>query len=247
MYVGARFGQDTRARIATSTSLLLEASEMPAEPSYQQLVAFLPEIVSGSGISSGGLTSNAAGDSGSDDWKVYPDRLDLYVYQGDDIQIPLYFVNAAQPTIDMSTWDWKAQARIRHRYYAEQSHEFIIDTELITPTPPDTVNQTLVTLFLPRYRNKYVGLYSWEIYSTSPYVGPTFVDPPPSTPGQIPVPDEEWPPVDQVKTWVYGYLYVVPRSTSTDWLPVPDTAIHAGQNVVVQTAFGTVGPNGRVP
>ena len=167
MYVGSRFGQDTKARIATSTSLLLEATEMPAEPSYQQLVSFLPEIVSGSGISSGGLTS-AAGGTDSDDWKVYPDRLDLYVYQGDDIQIPLYFVNAAQPTLDMSTWAWKAQARINHRYYAAQSHEFIIDTELILPTAPDTVNQTLVTLFLPRYRNKYVGLYSWELYSTSP-------------------------------------------------------------------------------
>ena len=70
---------------------------------------------------------------GNDDWKHYPDRLDLYVYQGDDIRIPLYFVDASQPTLDMSTWTWKAQARIYHRYYAEQSHDFIIDTELITP------------------------------------------------------------------------------------------------------------------
>jgi hypothetical protein len=246
MYVGSRFGQDTKSRIAASTSLLLEATEMPAEPSYQQLVPFLPEISSGSGVTTGGLTTTASsGDT--DEWKVYPDRLDLYVYQGDDIQIPLYFINAAEPTLDMSTWDWKAQARITHRYYVEQSHEFIIDTELITPTAPDTVNQTLVTLFLPRYRNRYVGLYSWELYSTSPYVGPTFVDPPPDVLGFPPIPDEEWPPVDQVKTWVYGRLYVVPRSTTTDWLPVPDTAVHASQGMVVQTFTGTYGPNGRVP
>ena len=58
--------------------------------------------------------------------------------------------------------------------------------------------------------------------------------------------DENWPMDTQVKTWLYGYIYIVPRVTTTDWLPVPPNALPAGQ-VVVVSPTGVFGPNGRVP
>lgn len=244
-YVGSRFGQDTSSRIASSASLLLEATEMPPEPVYQQVIPFLPpSVISGGAVGSGGVAVGGI-TSGTDneDWKEYPDRLDLHVYQGDDVVVPLYFVNAADPTLDMSGWEWKAQARIYHRYYAQSTHDFVVTAELIPPTPPDTVNQTLVSLFLPRYRNRYTGVYSWDLHSTSPYTGPPM---PVEATGLPAVPDEEWPPIDQVKTWVFGYFYIVPRVTATDWLPIPPNALPTGQAVIV-TPTGVYGPNGRVP
>ena len=247
-YVGSRFGQDSPSRIATSSSLLLEATEMPPEPTYQQVIPFLPpSVISGGSVGSGSLGSLAVGaEADNEDWKEYPDRLDLHVYQGDDVVIPLYFVNASDPTLDMSgvDWHWKAQARIYHRYYAQPTHDFIVTTQLIVPLPEaeSQANQTLVSLFLPRYRNRYTGVYSWDLHSTSPYTGPTM---PPEATGLPAVPDEEWPPIDQVKTWVFGYLYVVPRVTATDWLPIPGS-VPSGQAVIV-TPTGVYGPNGRVP
>lgn len=237
-YVGSRFGQDTPSRIAVSTELLLEASEMPAEPMYQSLIPFYPpSITTGSDPSAGSLAAAT-----TDDWKIYPDRLDLFCYQGDDVQIPLYFVDAARPTLDMSNendFEWKGQIRIVHAYRSTLVHNFTIESSLITPTPPDTVNQTLVTLFLPRFHNQYPGRYSWDLFSTSPFEGPTFPQP-------ADVADEDWPMTDQVKTWLYGYFYCVPRVTTTDWLPMPSTAVSAGSTVIV-TPTGTYGPNGRVP
>ena len=243
-YVGSRFGQDTPSRIASSASLLLEATEMPIEPMYQQVIPFLPpSVISGGAVGSGGSAVGLTSGNGSDeDWKEYPDRLDLHVYQGDDVVVPLYFVNAADPTLDMSDWEWKAQARIYHRYYAQHTHDFVVTAELIAPTPPDTVNQTLVSLVLPRQRNRYTGVYSWDLHSTSPYTGPPMPVLPPGTD----IHDEDWPPIDQVKTWVFGYFYIVPRVTTTDFLPIPPNALPTGQAVIV-TPTGVYGPNGRVP
>jgi|KBSMisStandDraft_5_1062788.scaffolds.fasta_scaffold438969_3 hypothetical protein len=240
-YVGSRFGQDTKSRIATSTSLLLEASEMPPEPVYQQVIPFLPpSVISGGSVGSGVAAVGAS--TSDEDWKSYPDRLDLHMYQGDDVVVPLYFVNAADPTLDMSTWEWKAQARMYHRYYALSTHDFVVTTELIPPIPPDTINQTLVSVILPRQRNRYTGVYSWDLHSVSPYDGPTLTDPPPGPD----IHDENWPPTDQVKTWLYGYFYIVPRVTSTDSLPIPPYALPSNTAVIV-TPTGVYGPNGRVP
>jgi hypothetical protein len=198
-------------------------------------VPFLPPgIVSGETIAA--VSSASSGDA---EWKKYPGRLDLYVYQGDDIQIPLYFKDASDPDLDMSEWTWNAQIRMRHRYYSTLLNEFSISAELVLPTPPDTVNTTLVTLFLPRFHNQYAGVWSWDVHSVSPFIGPTFPKPPDVAP-------EDWPMADQIKTWLFGYIYVVPRVTETDYLPLPPNAYPVGPIAVTPQGY-TVGPNGRVP
>lgn len=244
-YAGSRFGQDSYPRISTSSDLLLEASAvLPYEPMYQSLLPFLPpSISSGTGGSTGGLLAAAGASDEPDSWSQYPNRLDLKSYQGDDVQIPLYITDPADPNADMSTaagWEWKGQIRLWTQYYAPYVNEFSVTATLIAPTPPDTVNQTLVTLFLPRYHNQYAGVFAWDLFSTSPFVGPAF--PPPQN---VPV-DEPWPPADQVKSWLYGYYYCVPRTSQTDWLPIPSNVIWTGMGVTV-TPTGTYGPNGRVP
>lgn len=240
----ARFGQDSYARITTSTDIQLEASAvLPYEPYYQPLVSFLPpEISSGSGQGGGGSLAAAVGDSGTDEWKAYPERLDLFCYQGDDVQIPLYFQNPADPALDMSNengWSWAGQVRTWHRYYGYLVHEFVIESEGIPAdtNDPDSVAQTLVTLYLPRMHNTMPGVFHWDLWSKGPYVGPDFPKP-------DDIPAEDWLQ-DQLKTWLYGYLYVVPRVTTTDWLPMP-RPLPTG-TVVAVTPTGCYGPNGRVP
>lgn len=242
-FTGSRFGQDSYPRIATSAEMLLEATEvLPFEPMYQPLVPFLPpSIATGGGV--GLLSSGSTTSGGTDEWKAYPDRLDLFCYQGDDVQIPLYFKNPGDPDLDMSNengWSWKGQIRTWHRYSAPLVHDFTIESEGIPrdPLDPTSVGQTLVTLFLPRFHNQYPGVFSWDLSSTGPFEGPTFPKPPD-------VADEDWPMDDFVKTWLYGYFYVVPRVTTTDFLP-PTGALPSTVAVTV-TPTGTYGPNGRVP
>ena len=193
----------------------------------------MPSIVSG--------TSPSGNGNGNTQYKQFPDRLDLYWYQGDDVQIPLYFTNPDDPALDMSNendYEWKSEVKTRHRYFATEVYEFTIESEAVPPTPPATESGiTLVTLFLPRELNKYRGVFAWDLQSTSPFSGPVFPQPP-----DIDV----WPPTDQVKTWLWGYVYVVPRVTSTDFLP-PDNAVAPSTAVVVTPQGWTVGPNGRVP
>jgi hypothetical protein len=228
-----RFGWDAPARISTSAVMLQEASEVLPETLHGP-VGFLPSIVSGDGTSSSDSTETQR--------KAFPDQLDLYWYQGDDVQIPLHFSDPDNPTLDMSNesgWEWKAQMRTRHRFYAYMVNEFVIESEAVPPTPPavDPTGITLVTLFLPRQLNQYRGVFSWDLMSTGPFDGPSFPQPP-----DIAV----WPPTDQVKTWLWGKVYVVPRVTATDWLPPPAT-VPSSTAVVVTPQGWTVGPNGRVP
>lgn len=230
-----RFGWDAPARISTSAVMLQEASDVLPETLHGP-VGFLPSIVSGDGATS----SSSSSDDGQ--WRAFPDQLNLYWYQGDDIQIPLYFTNPGDPTLDMSNehgWSWKAQMRTRHRFYAYEVNEFVIESQAVAPTPPATTPTgiTLVTLFLPRQLNQFRGVFSWDLASTGPFDGPTF-----------PQPDDidVWPPTDQVKTWLWGKVYVVPRVTATDWLPLPGT-VPPSTAVVVTPQGWAVGPNGRVP
>jgi hypothetical protein len=218
---------------------------MPPVPTYQPLVPFFPpSLVSGNGSASSAAAVAAA--SGDADWMSYPDRLDLHFYQGDDVQIPLYFQNLGDPDLDMSNengYTWKSQIRLRHHYASRLVNEFTIESEAVPPTPPDTepTGITLVTLFLPRMLNQYLGVYQWDIQSTSPFTGPDFPKPPD-------VDDANWPMTDQVKTWLYGYVYIVPRLTATDYLPIPPGAAGNNQQVwVVSSNQLVAGANGRVP
>ena len=240
-YAGTRTVQDTAPRIATSTSLLLEASELPPEPMYQPLIPFVSGSggVSGSSITSG--SSSTSSTSSTPTWKKFPDRLDLYAYQGDDIQIPLYFQDPSDPDLDMSAYGWFGQTRICHRYRSTLINEFTITAEYAAPDvgPPATAGYTLVTLFLPRVHNTVIGSYNWDLYSLSPYEGPDFPKP-------DDIDDADWPPLDQIKTWLFGNIYIVPRVTDTGYLTIPATAVMTGELVIV-TPTGTYGPNGRVP
>jgi hypothetical protein len=234
----SRFGWDAPARISTSAAMLQEATEVLPGEMLHGPIGFLPSLVNGDGS-----TTGSSSDSANTQWKAFPDRLDLYWYQGDDVQIPLYFTNPGDPSLDMSNeneWEWKSQMRVRHRFYSYKVNEFTIESAAVPPTPPSVTptGMTLVTLFLPRQLNQYRGVYSWDLMSTSPFEGPVYPKPPDI---------ELWPPTTQVKTWLWGKIYVVPRVTSTDWLPVPPDAIAPGTVVVVTPQGWTVGPNGRVP
>jgi hypothetical protein len=237
-FVGSRFGQDSAPRIATSAALLLESSELPPEPMYQPLIPFVSGVSGAGGITSGAAASNPP--SGTPTWKKFPDRLDLYAYQGDDIQIPLYFQDPSDPTLDMSGYDWYGQTRLLHTYRSTLVNDLTISAEYIPPDPdvPGS-GSTLVTLFLPRVHNRVIGTYHWDLYTLSPFVGPDFPKP-------EDIADEDWPPTDQIKTWVFGFLYIVPRVTDTGYLTLPATAVQTGELVIV-TPTGTYGPNGRVP
>jgi hypothetical protein len=230
-----RFGWDAPARISTSAVMLQEASEVLPETLHGP-VGFMPSLINGDGT-----TAIGSGDDTNTQWKAFPDKLDLYWYQGDDIQIPLYFTNPLDTGLDMSNengWSWTAQMRTRHRFYAYKVNDFVIESQAVPATPPATESGiTLVTLFLPRQLNQFRGVFSWDLMSTGPFVGPSFPQP---------IDIEVWPPVDQVKTWLWGKVYVVPRVTATDWLP-PPAAVPPSTAVVVTPQGWTVGPNGRVP
>ena len=105
----------------------------------------------------------------------------------------------------------------------------------------ETPGYTKVTLFLARSENCYVGRYNWDLYSKSPLDGIAFPRPP-----DVPEP-EPWPPIDQVRTWLYGIVTILPRVTSTDFLPADDRRRRRRRRR--STVFGGpfVGPNGRVP
>lgn len=237
-YVGSRFGQDGPNRIVQTTDLLLEATEMPTEPRYQTSLSFLPaNIVSGSDLVSGAAADDA-------EHKQYPDRLDLFCWQGDDFVVPLYFKDPNQPTLDMSTWKWKAQVRTQYAYNGRWVYDMAETTELIpaAETEDGLYNQTLVHLFLPRQTNRFRGVFWWELQTQSPYTGPSMVGVP--KPEEVPAAD--WPPTTQVKTWLYGKIYVVPRLTSTDVLPLQG-AVSNGSTLWVTPEGWVAGPNGRVP
>jgi hypothetical protein len=216
---------------------------MPPIPLYQPLVPFYPSLVNGDSSSSVAASSVASDDAAK--WKVYPDRLDIYVYQGDDVKLTLYFQFPEEPDLDMSSYDWWAQVRIPHRYQASLVTEFSVLSTYTPANPADpedlTASVTKVDLFLPRQSNDQSGLYQWELAAKGPYDWSLF-----PKPGDLAA-DAVWPPTDMIKTWMYGYLYVVPRLTTTDFLPLPPGAVTTGGTVVVTPTGMTVGPNGRVP
>jgi hypothetical protein len=232
----SRFGQDGPSRITVVPSMLTEASEvMPYEPVYQPVIPFYPPVISnGDGTSTGGGTSLALSTSASDDWKAYPDKLDLFWWQGDDVTVELIFPGEE----DMSAWEWHADVRYWPSYQTHLYYEFVISAEFFPEDVElETPAHTTVTLFLPRQLNNKVFKGSWELHSISPYEGPTYTDSPPEG-----VDEEDWPPVTTLKTWTYGNITIVPRTNDTDVLP-GDIVVNEPE-VFVISHFG---PNGRVP
>ena len=244
-FVARRYGQDTPSRIAVTSELLMEASEIPPMSTYQSLVPFYPPSVA---VGGGGVSPSGGDTEEIDTWKQFPGRLDLYSYQGDDVIIPLFFSDPADPSLDMSDENgcsWKAQVRTLHTYRSTLRMEFTVESSYTPPDPVDplALGVTQVSLFLPRLYNKYSGKFRWDVACTSPYSAQGF-----PMPADYPA-DEPWPPEDSLRTWLYGLYYSVPRVTATDWLPPPGTlAVGSGATAVIVTPQGfTVGPNGRVP
>ena len=233
-YGAFRFGRDTPARIATSTQMLVEPlAVLPGEPMYQP-IPFYPSIVSGSGGQLGATSS-----TDTDVWNHYPSRCDLSFYQGDDVTIPLYIEDPSDATPDMSTaWEWSAQIRVLHTYHSTLVNTFSIVDEYTAPVS-QTPGYTKVTMFLPRSENCYVGKYRWDLYSKSPLDAATFPRPP-----DVPLTDP-WPPTDQIRTWLYGVVTIIPRVTSTDFLP--EITEGGGAVVTAGQQWNFVGPNGLVP
>jgi hypothetical protein len=236
-YAAYRFGRDAPARIATSVVMFDEANELlPEEPMYQPVIPFYPVISSGSG----GVTTT------DQNWTNYPGRCDLSFYQGDDVTVTLLIEDPSDDTPDMSTaWDWTAQIRVFHTYHSTLVNTFSVKDEYVPPTV-DAVGYTAVTLFLPRADNIYAGTYNWDLYAKSPFTV-TGLPEPDDWPE-----DDVWPPADQIRTWLYGEVSILPRVTSTDALPVPNVMAPGwsgpGAGVVVANSQGfVVGPNGRVP
>lgn len=239
-YAAFRSGREAPARIATSVVMFAEADELlPEEPMYQPVIPFYPAISSG------------AGSSASDDqsWTSHPSRVDLTFYQGDDVTITLLVQDPNDTTPDMSTaWDWTAQIRTQHTYRSTLVNTFSVQDVYVPPVvgPPAIVGYTQVTMFLPRSENVYCGSFHWDLFSKSPFVYTGFPRPPDVDA------DEPWPPTDQIRTWLYGEVTILPRVTSTDSLPVPDAMAPGWSGPTGVTAVNyyggfAVGPNGRVP
>ena len=234
-----RFGREAPSRIAGTAVMFGEANELlPEEPMYQP-IPFYPAIISGSGAQLGAVPEHQS-------WASYPTRCDLSFYQGDDVTIPLTIADPSDITPDMSTaWEWSAQIRVLHSYRSTLVNTFSI-IDAYTPPAGEVPGYTEVTLFLPRSENVYVGTYRWDLYAKSPLDVGTFPRPP-----DVPEP-EPWPPTDQIRTWLYGEVTILPRVTSTDSLPaLPEGGAvlnwWPGPVGLPDGGFFVVGPNGRVP
>lgn len=236
-----RSGRDAPSRIATSVVMAVEADALlPEEPMYQPVIPFYPAIVSGDGTSIGSGTTTTP-----DVWTSYPGRVDLSFYQGDDVTIPLVIDDPADSTPDFSTvWEWTAQIRVLHSYESTLVNTFSV-TDEYTPPAGENPGYTRVTMFLPRSENVYVGRFRWDLYSVSPLDVAGFPRPP-----DVPEP-EPWPPTDQIRTWLYGEVTIIPRVTETDILPAGGLVVDPVTTWLgpVAAPYGNfvVGPNGRVP
>jgi hypothetical protein len=239
-----RFGWDGKNRISTSTIALQEATELLPDSFLHAPVPFLPNIVDGGGTGSG---DTQLSEDGHRIWSSVPAAVDLIFWQGDDIVIPLYFNDPAVLSDDMAdNYAWYAQIRVLPTYKSTFVNDFVTKA-VYHPSaqePPSEEDEyTKVELFLPRSENIYAGLYRWELYSISLQDWSRFPEPadwPEDTP---------WPPTDELRTWLFGRCLIVPRTSSTDVLPVdaiPPTDAGYTPPAITQNGW-VVGPNGRVP
>ena len=204
-FATSRFGWDAPSRIAGTTVMLQEQGALPVGlPMYAPL-PFLPTPSNGSSAI-GGMT-----DDGHPIWSFVPTRVDLVFYQGDDVVIPLYFDNPDIVGDSMEDMDWFAQIRRRHLVTSTLVADFSVSAEY-APAGAETPEYTKVEMFLPRAFNTSWGSFEWEIAS----YGDTDLSRFPAPPGWDA--DVTWPPVQALKTWLFGRCYVVPRTTATDSL-----------------------------
>lgn len=240
-----RFGWDAPARLTTTTTMLMEASELQPGQTLYAPIPFSPTSDSDTGIETT-LTGYPL-------WSKTPSRVDLMFYQGDDVVIPLYFNDPAVLGDDMADdFVWFAQIRSRHSYRSALVADFAVKaTYHPSATGVDVAGvadeYTQVELFMPRMFNHYSGFFEWEVYSTST-----------ADYSRFPRPDNveaaDWPPPDQLRTWLYGVCSIVPRTSDTDYLPNADTTLPVGSTgnqgiagVLGNGGLFVVGPNGRVP
>ena len=142
------------------------------------------------------------------------------------------------------TFEWFAQIRRWHSYRCTLVTNFVTKAAFHLRTAEDGRDEyTMVELFLPRSKNIYAG------HRTAGRCTPSPVE----DLSRFPKPDDvdplDWPPPDAVRTWLYGQCSIVPRTSSTDFLPTPPTALPPGGAVPAAITQGgwVVGPNGRVP
>lgn len=251
-YGAFRFGWDGPARFTTTTQMLQEASELlPGEPLYAPIPFSATDGVSDTGM--------ATTISGYPLWSKTPTRIDLLIYQGDDVVIPLFFNDPSVLGDDMEdTFSWFSQIRARHSFRSTLVADFSVKATYHPSgtgiDDPDVHDEyTKVELFLPRMFNNYSGFFEWEVYSLSS-----------SDYARFPKPDGidplDWPPPDELRTWLYGVCSIVPRTTDTDYLPNGNgngngtTSLPPGSYgnqgvaaVLGNGGFFVIGPNGRVP
>jgi hypothetical protein len=231
-----RFGWDAPARISTSTVQFSEASEM-----LPLLYAPLPFPTDASG--NGSNTGMATTPDGFPLWTTTPTRVDLVFWQGDDVVIPLYFNDPAVLGDDMAeSFSWFAQIRACHSYHSTLVSEFSVAATYHAGDGTEATEYTQVEMFLARMYNLYAGIFQWEIYSIDSTADFS----------RFPKPDgaETWPPPDQLRTWLYGYCTILPRTSDTDYLydgSVVPPSTGDGVTVAVGNGGFVVGPNGRVP
>jgi hypothetical protein len=243
-YGAFRFGWDGPNRISTSTVMLQEQTELVPSAVLHDMIPFVPPITNGDGSTTG--SDIQLSEDGHPIWSRVPAPVDLIFYQGDDVVIPLYFNDPSLLGDDMEeNFEWFSQVRLIHSYKSTLVNTFSIKASYhpSAAVPPSEADEyTVVELFLPRSENIYRGCYRWELYSISPQDYTRF-----------PKPDDvdaaDWPPLDGLRTWLYGNCTIVPRTTTTDWLPAPPGTVPApGPVTPAITSQGwVVGPNGRVP
>jgi hypothetical protein len=236
-----RFGWDGINRISTSTLVYQEQTELLPDSTLYSPIPFVPPTVDGSDSNSDTQLS----EDGHRIWTQTPAAVDLIFWQGDDIVIPFYFNDPAVLSDDMAlNYAWFAQIRRWHSYRSTFVNDFATHAVYHPPAAPPTQTDeyTMVELFLPRSDNIYSGCFRWELYSIaledwSRFPAPDNVEP------------EDWPPPDQLRTWLWGRCYIVPRVSATDMLPVGQIPpLDGGNQPAAITAQGwVVGPNGRVP
>ena len=234
-----RFGWDLPARIGSTAVMLQEQSELlPGQLIYTPL-PFIP----GSGPPDGSNNGYETTPDGYPIWQSTPTHVDLLFYEGDDVVIPLFFNDPDVLGDNMETdFDWFAQIRARHSYRSTLIADFSIKAtyHADADSDPDVDDEyTKVELFLPRMFNTHWGMFQWEIYSISTSNLARF--PKPET-----VDVADWPPLDQLRTWLFGSCKIVPRTTDTDYLPYNGNGNGNGVPTILNGGF-FVGPNGRVP